>query len=270
MGENLNLHMSKKYFVIADVHSFYDEFRAALAKCGWEDLNPEHILISCGDLFDRGPKPLECLQFIMSLPEERRILIKGNHEDLLEECLLRQKYLEHDIHNGTDKTIKLLAHLENVNDVVLETNAVKNNPIWQAYINSCVDYAEIGNNIFVHGWIPVKTAKPQDFFDLLHPKYKRDTNWRHASKTAWKNARWLNGMRLWSEGIKIKNKTIYCGHWHCSYGHAILHKEGVEFPSQEVNGSIADFSPFYDEGIIALDACTAISHMVNCIVIEED
>ena len=31
----------------------------------------------------------------------------------------------------------------------------------------------------------------------------------------------------------------------------------------------ADFSPFIDDGIIALDACTAYSGFVNCVVIDD-
>ena len=34
-------------------------------------------------------------------------------------------------------------------------------------------------------------------------------------------------------------------------------------------GPDADFSPFYGQGVIALDACTAVSGFVNCIVIED-
>lgn len=31
----------------------------------------------------------------------------------------------------------------------------------------------------------------------------------------------------------------------------------------------ADFSPYYNKGIIAIDACTAKTLKVNCIVIED-
>ena len=36
---------------------------------------------------------------------------------------------------------------------------------------------------------------------------------------------------------------------------------GTEF------GEDADFTPFYGEGIVAIDACTAESGFVNCVVI---
>ena len=76
--------MSKKFFVIADVHSFYDEMKQALDTAGFDINNPEHVLISCGDVLDRGPKSIDVLEFLMSVPKERRVFVRGNHEDLLE------------------------------------------------------------------------------------------------------------------------------------------------------------------------------------------
>lgn len=60
-----------------------------------------------------------------------------------------------------------------------------------------------------------------------------------------------------------ENKTIVCGHWHTSYGHSKYEHKGSEF------GEDADFSPYYGPGIIAIDACTAFSGKVNCLVIED-
>lgn len=41
-----------KYFVFSDVHSFYDELMNALDDKGFNINNQEHVIISCGDLFD--------------------------------------------------------------------------------------------------------------------------------------------------------------------------------------------------------------------------
>lgn len=57
--------------------------------------------------------------------------------------------------------------------------------------------------------------------------------------------------------------AIVCGHWHTSYGHSKYERKGTEF------GEDADFSPYYGPGIIAIDACTAFSGKVNCLVIED-
>jgi len=75
------------YFCVSDVHSFYDEMIEALDNAGFDIENPNHIFISLGDLLDRGPKPKECLEFVNRLPKNRKILIKGNHERLMEQCI---------------------------------------------------------------------------------------------------------------------------------------------------------------------------------------
>ena len=57
----------KEYFVVADVHSFYDEMMAALTNEGFDVNNPDHIVINCGDMMDRGPKSREMLDFFYNL-----------------------------------------------------------------------------------------------------------------------------------------------------------------------------------------------------------
>jgi len=48
-----------------------------LNKIGFDLNNEEHILIICGDLFDRGSESSKLYEFIKSLQKERRILIRG-------------------------------------------------------------------------------------------------------------------------------------------------------------------------------------------------
>lgn len=40
----------KKFFVVSDVHGFYDEMIEALNKAGFDKNNKDHVFISCGDL----------------------------------------------------------------------------------------------------------------------------------------------------------------------------------------------------------------------------
>lgn len=267
--------MGKKYFIVSDVHSFYDEMQKALARNDWDINNPDHIFVSLGDLLDRGPKSLECLQFVNSLPKKRKILIRGNHEDLMEECLERGYYERHDLHNGTVNTIQDVTGIQDsINNYKDQIESMKSNKEWKQYIRSCVNYAEVGNSIFVHGWIPAIPEEEREFMGKTYvTRYGYKNNWRKSKTSSWKEARWLNGMKLWSYGVDEQGKTIYCGHWHCSWGHAILHNEGVEFPlKNKAQDTVyeANFFPFYDEGIVAIDACTVISGMVNCAIIEED
>ena len=39
----------------------------------------------------------------------------------------------------------------------------KNNPELKKYLKSLVDYAEVGNYIFVHGWIPCNRDDPNPY-----------------------------------------------------------------------------------------------------------
>ena len=248
----------KKYFVVSDIHGFYDELIKTLNEKGFDYDNPDHILISLGDLFDRGSKPLELLKFVMALPKERRILIRGNHEDLLEDCCENEYFGDHDYHNGTDITVKMLAQdvYCNVNEYglnPLEVGAMNifsrciNHPLLVEYLNDCIDYYEIGDYIFVHSWVPLTAI------GAFNP------NWRNGN---WEAARWGNPYALWRKKLVPHGKTIVFGHFHTSYGWAHIKNKCAEF------GDDAIFDIFFEDGIIGLDACTVYSGQVNCFVFE--
>ena len=102
----------------------------------------------------------------------------------------------------------------------------------------------------------------QVIFDNPDGGYSYYSDWRETGPEGWRYARWYNGMD--AAQSCMEEKTILCGHWHCSYGHSKYEGKGSEF------GPDADFSPYYGPGVIALDACTAHSGKVNVIVIEDD
>ena len=55
-----------KLFVISDVHSYFDEMLSALNEAGFDPNNEQHWLISCGDHWDRGLKPVEVMNYLMN------------------------------------------------------------------------------------------------------------------------------------------------------------------------------------------------------------
>jgi len=67
---------SARKFVIGDIHSHYDQFIEVLDKAGFQ--NDKDILISLGDLVDRGPKPIEVVEKVMEIKNFIHIL--GNHD----------------------------------------------------------------------------------------------------------------------------------------------------------------------------------------------
>lgn len=259
---------TKKYFVVADVHGFFNELQRALDEAGFSVDNENHVLISCGDLFDRGKKNKECLKFVMSLPKERRILIRGNHEDLLEDLLNGDRYIEdYDKHNGTLATIEQLSNGRRRYNAL---SVVRQNRLLREYLNDLVDYYANDEYIFCHGYVPC---------DIEYEPKERIVFNLDASKDEWRSARWKNGMYHWytnklyqeqTLAEMVDKRTIVCGHWHTSYGHVKFHGIGKEFPSKNSNWkNECCFDIFKDEGIIALDACTALTHKVNVLVIDE-
>lgn len=268
------------YFVISDIHSFYDEMIEALTKAKYNKDNPNHVLISCGDLLDRGPDSVKCLEFINSIPETNKVLIRGNHEYLLEEYLNRGYYYSRDIWNGTVSTAIQIAGSNQTKFFASEgeqekvIKECKDNFLLQNYLQSCIDYLETDTHVFVHGWIPCSESKA---YKEQHIKYEFDPNWR---KGDWYNASWVCCFDAWNQGIVIPDKTIVAGHWHTSYGHSKYHHKGKEFDDEwlDIYNSLlptgkpkiksqVNFGIFKDEGIIGLDACTVKSHQINVLKI---
>lgn len=251
-----------KYFVASDVHSYFDILHIELQKMGFEIGNPDHKLIICGDLFDRGNQTVGLFRFVQSLGD-RFIYIRGNHEDLLFDCIKEIKCGrvpgQHHFSNGTIKTIcqfcgqrEWIIYDPTWRDKICEIMQ----PILDWIDEKSVNYFEVGNYVFCHGWVPC---------------YQGLDDFRNATEEDWERARWENGMEMWSyPRCRVDGKTVVCGHWHCSWGWSHLKQERKEFPNKGRKDWQKSFEPFVEDGIIAIDACTAYSNKCNVIVIEED
>lgn len=245
----------KKYFITSDIHSFFEPFFTALINSGFSWYNPEHFLIILGDVFDRGPDSKRVLDFLYSLQElNRLILIRGNHEDLLQQCLYDLKDYHISTHHISNGTIDTIAQLTNINKYDILIGDYKYTTLrrrlckYFKLINQAKNYYELDDYIFVHGWIP---------------QIKKYEDLERCPNTLWEYARWYNGMEYWNLGFVLEGKKIVCGHWHTSFGNYNYHHKGSgEFEED------SDFGIFEDDGIIALDACTAYSKKVNIKVLE--
>ncbi|MBR1496103.1 MAG: metallophosphoesterase [Oscillospiraceae bacterium] len=250
-----------RYYVVSDVHGFYEPLIAALSRAGYFDDAQPHKLVIAGDLFDRGEEAGKMQAFILDLLErDAVILIRGNHEDLFEELVVydRGVMLGHHRSNGTYDTALQLTGFDLIRALMSPlafAEAARQTPYYQTILPAARDYYETEHYIFVHGWIPraVDSANRLTYMD----------GWREASEDDWRRARWINGMDA-VRTVKEDGKTIVCGHWHTSYGHSRYEGKGSMF------GKDADFTPYRAPGILAIDACTAYSGMVNCVVIQEE
>lgn len=247
--------MRRRFVVVSDVHGFFNELMDALNEVGF---NPEaDTLISLGDNWDRGKRPLEVMAFLKSLPN--KVLVRGNHEDLFVECCERMVAYTHDYSNGTYDTIcrlgdyKLGNSFEECCDIALSKT--------RSFLNSMVNYYETKNYIFVHSFVPLNRDKNLPGYYLDQTFTKMD-NWREATYDQWEDARWGNPFKFAEMGL-LPDKTLVFGHWHTSWARKYYDRK----PEW---GSEADFSPYYGNGLIGIDACTAHSGKVNVLVIEDE
>ena len=241
--------MNMKYFVCADIHGFYDEWMKSLDEKGFDLNNDLHKIIICGDLFDRGRQPKEIINFILS-HKDKFILIRGNHEDLMQEMIDRNYNDYADLSNGTAQTIVDLYPEWQISEFNLKKIAKVTG--LQEVLDMCVDYFETYQYVFVHGWIPI-----------IEDCYLYDEDWREARKERWEKARWQNPVYMLKYEIFEPNKTIVCGHWHCS---ALWHEQNPD--KYEEFGPKANFNPFVSKNMIALDACTVYTKQVNVLVLD--
>lgn len=284
MGENLT---RGNLYLVSDVHSYYSSLMRALTKAGFFE-DETGTLVLLGDALDRGTEHLELIKFLLKLKEEGRLIyIRGNHEELLSDMMqsisnrsFQSKFYSYAV-NGTYETgislvnmyydyelEELRYYAENNwcymdHDKAQEyseefATRIRESKYYRELHRYAVDYLETEHYVFCHGWIPVSLGEGEG-------SYSYDPEWRDAEYTAWRRARWLNGMEVAvKHGAIIPDKTVVCGHFNTAWGHNFLHGN---------TGRINE--PFVDYGIIAIDAGTYSTDTldtkrINCVVIQPD
>ena len=238
-----------KIFAVSDIHGHYTELRAALDKAGFDSTNADHMLICCGDCFDRGRENRAVLEYLSALP--RKILIKGNHEDILERIIDRRYITETDIHNGSDITIEEFFGEEHIDKHgrIDFSDGAEQIEILRSFVGSMYDFFETENYIFTHGWLPLAE---ENGVTLLHPDKE------HAPHALWLKARFTEWFTAYDAGLTVKNKTIVCGH-RASYNAYRIDKSRTP----------DDYSIYFAPGIAALDSATIRTKNVNVYVTED-
>ena len=68
-----------KLAVLADIHSNWQALQAVADHL--EQWQPDRVVVA-GDVINRGPRPMECLDFVLKMQRERGwLLVLGNHEE---------------------------------------------------------------------------------------------------------------------------------------------------------------------------------------------
>ena len=275
-----------KYFLVSDIHSFYDELKAALKEKGYNKKNPEHTLVILGDCFDRGHQSKQLVRFLRSIPEDNLILIKGNHEYLLLDLLEKEYPDRYDFSNGTVRTCCDIAGSYEgdimfgkylVGEDGKSFTRVYPSQLWKDVVKKVKrstlykfvtsdrwhPYYEIKNYILVHSFIPLIDKDNLPSWYVNDRVFKYNPNWRtESTKLDFENATWGCPWKLIKEGYfkeeHANGKTLVCGHWNAFDFHTKFN--GVE---ERI------YDTFVSDEVVALDATTAISGKVNVFVIED-
>ncbi len=235
----------KKIFVVSDVHGHYTQLVNALKQAGFDKDDPEHLLVCCGDCFDRGDESLEVLQFFERL--KHKVLLRGNHEDMLLKLLTTGKLLQQHRINGTFNTLNSIFGkyaIDPAGDTIDFSGKTRTVDRLCQFIEETVDYYETQNYVFVHGWLPENAETPAARASI--PTH------------AWETARLAQWIRHYDGSRPLSDKTLVCGHVPTFFA-------GSFDPDREKNN--ADI--FYGNGLIAIDAGTTDSKQINVLVLED-
>ncbi len=240
----------KTYFVISDIHSFYSLMIKALQDKGFDINNKNHIVIICGDAFDRGLEAVKVFNFLKQLKEQDRLIyIKGNHEDLLFDCVeeLKENGGCASCYHYTNGTIDTIIQFkqENILGEVLDFISC-----------NAVNYFELNDYIFVHAGIPLKKINNKLILD------------KDANTETWKKARWEKPIQNLENNYLPTDKILVVGHWHSSALWTYLCPN--KYSEFKEEGKIYNSNLCRSDNLIMLDACTAYSNRVNVLVIYED
>lgn len=150
-------------YIIGDLQGCFDELILLLKQINFK-IGTDHIWF-CGDLVNRGPKSLETIEFVMSLPN--CIAVLGNHDLHLLALSVGHPHTEHSLHDilTSPKQEKIinwlrlrpLVHFDHVRQIILAHAGVY--PGWSiAQAENCAREAE-------------RALQSDNFTQLIHHLY---------------------------------------------------------------------------------------------------
>ena len=237
-----------KYFIVSDIHGFYDELLEALEKVDYDALNRNHKLIVCGDMFDRGPKSFEVYEYLKELHNNDKVIIlQGNHEVFLIDYLSEQVRVAFNIErNGFFETVSSFGKEINIKmdqsniDSVLKYKEDINNafPDLKEWLSNLPLYYETKMHIFVHAGLD---------------KLSTDETWKDSNKrTMHWESKFYDDKEFDTSSI---SKLIVAGHTR-------THK----MPSE---GRVGEHGIYKSSNKVMIDGCVEKSRIINVYIFEE-
>jgi serine/threonine protein phosphatase 1 len=172
---------NRRHIILGDVHGCGDEMFELLERLKFD--RDRDVLISVGDIIDRGHRIRETVEFLFSLPEF--YLVRGNHEEKLLRCLEGRK-----VHAGGGLRATLAAYGNRFPSSLRKRLA------------SLPLILRTPSGYVVHaGFDPEKTPEEQTEEDCLYMRYHGGQNHQDAR----------NG-RLWYTLWPEEGPRVFFGH----------------------------------------------------------
>lgn len=154
----------KKIFFVGDIHGRYDELMDKLKAVDF-NMN-EDILISVGDLVDRGPKIKEVIELFNQ--KDNFYCVIGNHDNFLLNFDAEPEKWFDDKRNGSEDTVSQLGknQLKRYKKILLKKMSL----ILE------IEYGNMKIGV-IHGGVPFDNNKPQEWNKIIR-KAKRNKRYR--------------------------------------------------------------------------------------------
>ncbi|MBQ2989547.1 MAG: metallophosphoesterase [Clostridia bacterium] len=250
--------MNRKIFAVSDIHGCCDALKRSLEEAGFVKNDDGCLLIVIGDCFDRGDENREVFDFLNGI--KNKIIIRGNHEDMLEQLLEKKHIGRSGFSNGMDTTMYSFFGEQAIGDLdVYYQFSYKLNfrgresvvEELRTFLSQTYDYFETEHYIFTHGWLPAVVDEEGNGAVKEAFRYETPSEWKRARFTEW--------YRMYGAGAVLKDKTIVCGHRTSRFACLLGERREPD-----------DYSPFMAKGIAAIDTSTVQSGKVNVLVIEDE
>lgn len=161
--------------VISDIHGELAKFEKLLSAASYQAGKDQLILL--GDYIDRGPNSRGVMEKVMQLKKEGAIVLKGNHDDMMEKAFEEESHMKGWLRNGGIQTLLSYGYeLPRADTSGLDQLIEKIKPLTKteaveehlAFFHELGHYYETDDYIFVHAGIhPATPLASTDPFVLM-------------------------------------------------------------------------------------------------------
>lgn len=195
-----------KTIIIGDIHGCIFELENLIKRI---NIQPDDLVISIGDLIDKGPDPAAVIRFMVNLKQRCKVeLILGNHEEKFIRYINHVKQgngFEREM-QGTEEFMPLLQQLQDY-EIAFLKNAF--------YSIHLTEY----NILLVHGGLVQQTAfKLPGTYKYDNPKHKSLKNIVLLTKT-----RYLNSLgKFVALGMETEEDVFWAETYNGQFGHVLF------------------------------------------------